>query len=250
MKHSLLLAAALLLGGAALAQTKPNPQPNAPTGFDAQTNLNAIGGANGPGGSNTAVRTFDGRYEGVKNSPYLLDEWFRADLFLVNNSKYENVLLKLNTFADEVVIKRTGSGDSIIIDKPTVDYFVIKPNQEQVILFRKVQPKGEAKARYFQVLAQGDYLLLVRHSKELLRADFKGGYSAGRTYDEFVPERQYLVALPADKTNLIKVKPNDKAVLKALQDNGQWADYLKQQGLNLKAEADLVRFFNYLNKAQ
>ncbi len=244
----LLLFILLVLGGATQAQTKKTPPAQTgPTGFDAQTNLNAIGGANGAGGSNAAVRTFDGRYEGVKNSPYLLDDWFKADLFLLNDRKYEDILLKLNTHNDEVVIRRVANGDSIIVDKKTITYFVIKPTPETMIYFRKIQPKGETKADFYQVLAEGSYHLLVKHGKDLLKADFKGGYSSGRAYDEYVPFSQYFITLPSDSTDLIKIKPSEKAVLKALKDDGQWAEYLKSVNLNLKSANDLARFFDYLN---
>jgi hypothetical protein len=252
MRHLIpLLAIGCLLAGPVLAQTPKNTKPplqTGPTGFDAQNNVNAIGG--GAGSATAAVRTFDGRYEGVKNSPYLLDEWYRADLFLADNRKYENIQLKLNTHRDEVVIRRSGSGDSVIIDKGTISHFVIKPTEDRVIYFRKLQPKGTSKTEFYQVLAEGTYFLLVKHGKELLKADFKGGYSSGRTYDEYVPFRDYFVTLPTDSTQVIKMKANEKSVLKTLGDDGKWAAYLKQNNLNLKLEADLIRFFDYLNKAQ
>jgi hypothetical protein len=236
MKTTLWAVALLTCPLAALAQTTPQ-------GIDAQINLNNVGTA----GTSGVVRTYDNRYDGVRNSPYLLDPWLKGDLLLANGQKYEQVSLKLNTHQDELVFRRSG-GDSVIFNRKNVAQFELADAAGQKLAFRCWQPEGTDQPGYYQVLAQGKYSLFVRHRKTLLKADFKGAYSSGRTYDEFVDEKTYYLALPGRPNSLIKLKPGPKALLKALQDDGSLAQFAQKEGLDLKKEADMAKLLAFANQ--
>ncbi|MCU0449965.1 MAG: hypothetical protein MUC97_09015 [Bernardetiaceae bacterium] len=236
MKTLFVWAALLACPLATLAQTTPQ-------GNDAQLNLNNIGTA----GTNGVVRTYDNRYDGVRNSPYLLDPWLKGNLLLANGQKYEQVSLKLNTHQDELVFRRTG-GDSVILNRQNVAQFELSSPAGQPLAFRCWQPEGASQPGYYQVLAQGKYGLYVRHTKTLLKADFKGAYSSGRTYDEFVDEKTYYLTLPDQPNTLVKVKLSPKTLLKALQDKGPLAQYAEKENLDLKKEADVARLLAFANQ--
>jgi hypothetical protein len=49
------------------------------------------------------VRTYDGRYEGVKGHPDLYDDWVEGHVLLENEREYQNMMLKLNVTKDELI---------------------------------------------------------------------------------------------------------------------------------------------------
>ena len=61
-------------------------------GIEGQENLNLLGsGSNG-----SMVRTFDDRYEGVRGSPFFIEEWAEGEIRGSNGKIYTDLQLKYN----------------------------------------------------------------------------------------------------------------------------------------------------------
>jgi len=88
-------------------------------------------------------------------------------------------------------------------------------------------------------------MVYKRYRKEFVRANYEGGYSADRKYDEFADKSDLYFSMQNDE-KLYKVKKSKKQMLEAfpgLED--EISSYIKAEKLNLKVEEDLVKLLKY-----
>ncbi|MCS7019205.1 MAG: hypothetical protein RMJ87_10080 [Cytophagales bacterium] len=212
-----------------------------PSGINAQQNLDALGSPV-TSGSNV-VLSFDTRYRGFLNSPYLFDAWTKGELLFKNGTKYSDIDMKLNTYNDELMVRKRDTGDSIVVDKTAIQQFSLTDSKGKTMLFRKLSEPETKQAVFFQVLHEGNqYTLLAHHKKTILQADYKGAYSAGRYYDEFLPSVNYYL-VTNQSPEWVKLKTQEKALLKTLNDQtGSLKNYIRENRLNpSKNQEDLVQ---------
>ncbi|GAA4427250.1 hypothetical protein GCM10023188_10120 [Pontibacter saemangeumensis] len=192
----------------ALAQTSQ------PIGIDAERNLAELGSSTNA----TMVQVYDNRYEGIKGTPYFKEHWAKATI-AANNTVYKNVEVKYNVYESNLLY-RTPKGAEYVLLPARVDSFLLVDGvTQQKFMFRKF-PALAAEApklgqHFALVLHDGKQVQLVMvPQKHLMKADFKGPYSAGNKYDELQDLQSYYLFGP-DQT-FIKVKLNKKSLLKAL----------------------------------
>lgn len=231
----------LLITAWCLAQQPSTVSNTPPSGITAQQNIDALGNPS-ISGSNM-ILSFDTRYKGFLNSPYLLESWVKGDLFFNNGTKYSEVDLKLNTYKDEVVVRKRDTGDSIVVDKTAVREFTLINEKGAQMLFRKLTEPQSKQLGFFHVLYEGQHhTLLAHYKKTILQADYKGAYNAGRYHDEFLTTTAYYL-IAKESGTWTKLKANEKALLKTLNDaDGRLKNLIKANNLNpSKNQEDLVR---------
>lgn len=192
-----------------------------------------------PGGSPLIFR-IDNRYEGQHGTPYLLDTWTTGQIALTDGRQYKEVPLKFDAYRQEVLMLRPKqNNDSIIIDKNTVNRFLINGPDGQAYLFGRypaVQTTDDLlKSGYFLILYTGKNALLKRVAKTFKPADYKGGYSANVRYDAYSDANSYYLLKPDQ--HLTKVKLSKKALLEAMGDRADvLGPYADKEKLDLKTE--------------
>jgi len=217
-------------------------------GADAQQNLDALGGA----GSNL-VRTFDTRYDGIRGTPFLLPYWCSTEVVFKDGRRFSTVPLKYDVYQNQVVIKRP-QGDSVILNAAPVSYFTMQDIiTGKSYVFRKfLLPPGDQaqlKDKFLQVIQEGSTSLVVSRSKAIVKADYKGGYNAGRPYDELIDDTQYYLLRPDG--SLAGIRLNRKSVLEAFtKHQAEIKAYAQQENIdfkNVNAVGKLVAYANSLN---
>ncbi len=220
-------------------------------GVDAQSNMNAIGGSYNPTSNNT-VRVFDGRYKGFKGTACFFDQWYPADIVFQNGIKYEKIMTKLDIYKQqEIVIIRKEKGDSITLKDEAIKIFVIDNTETgRKHTFKRFQVGENRLGDFCDVLCEGKYALIAHRNKTLIPADFKGGYSTERFYDEFILTVEFYIVTPDNQ--IIKLKKSKKALSKILNQNEkEFADFLDKNDIDFKKEETLigaVAFYNGLLK--
>ena len=217
-------------------------------GIDAQNNLNALGADYSPT-ANNMVRTFDGRYRGFKGTACVFDKWYSTEIFFTNGTKYENQPCKFDIYKQQdLVVFRKVKRDSIILQPESIKAFVIlNEDTGKKHLFKKYfLEKGSNMVVFCEVLSEGKHTLLLYREKTLLAADYKGGYSAERFYDEFLMATDYYIVNP-DK-QVLKLKKSEKAFLKLCTENqSKMKDFLKENPLDFKKEETIAKAIAYYN---
>lgn len=210
-------------------------------GLDQQINLNEIGRE----GNTGVVRTFDHRYEGVKGSPFFVDQWITGTVYLENGKIYKNVPLKYDVYQNELLAKTRGQ--AIYITRDIINNFVLKPDSlSYQIKFTKVTPENKVKRidpeQFLQVLYEGDLTLLELKNKVFIKANYQGAYSANQPFDEFKDTSKFYY-LDQDG-NLNKLKTSIGGVAKIFGDKKkQVKDFIFEQELNPKNKTDLIKIF-------
>lgn len=201
------------------------------------------------GGGTGAVRTYDLRYEGMQGTPYFIDEWLSGKLVFTNgDAGKKSHLLKYNTQTKELLMKRP-QGDSIIVFPNQITAFTINDASKNVSYpFIKVEnlkaDGGTVPVCFLMVLYKNKSSLLKYVSKNVLKANYQGGYSIDRRYDSYVDNSQYFIR-KADNS-LVKVKVKKSSVLDALEDKkAEIEAYIKKENLSFKNDIDIAKVLVY-----
>jgi hypothetical protein len=224
-----------LINFTCIAQTTPDP-----TGYEAKENLRELGSQSGTGN----VQTFDNRYEGTKGTPYVSETWYPGEIFLKSKNRFVVKEMNYNCYDNELAFLDPATKAIRLINKFTVDFFYFL-NGSDTLLFAPIEPENDGEFLFAQVLYKGGSMVYKRYQKEFVRANYEGGYSADRKYDEFADKSSLYFSKHNDQL-FYKVKKSKKQILEAFPDaENEISAYLKAEKLDLKREEDVVKLLKY-----
>lgn len=214
-------------------------------GNDAQENLFKIGSSDASFG---VVRKFDNRYEGVQGSPFYSEEWVEGSIVTEKNRQIDNVQLKYHVFEDELIINKN-SGQFYLPKKQIKSFILKEKEQMENVHFTKLHhPKNHNEYQYYKIIWKGT-ISLFEHSKVVFeKANFEGGYSNDKRYDEFkkYPVLYYVIG---DGTVPVKLKTTANGFSKIFPDhNDEVKKFISTNGYSCKNEQELIAILNYYEK--
>ncbi len=245
MKDALLLLLTISGLPVAHAQTK-----NAP---ERQQIINEVGKDFNQG----AVQTFDERYEGVRGTPFLSDQWTRGIVTMRDGEVFNKVELKYDLYRDELVVKHPYD-HAVIPEKRTITRFSLDTKQTKdsshfVLVdylpnFRKFPPNHFAQVLYGSLTNPNASTLLAVHDKKLIKADYEGAFSANRPYDAFSETvTSYYLVKPNKQS--YRLKPTLKSVRRLLNDKKAIINaFLTKETIDPEVPDDLVRLIRYYDQ--
>jgi hypothetical protein len=191
---TLLISFGLLITTSTFAQ-----QVTSPEGYEAKENLRELGSTDGTG----TVQTFDNRYEGVKGSPYVFEQFRQGEVYFKSKKKVKVNELNYNCMENELVYKDPATKVIRMMNKFQVDLFTFSDGTEN-LTFVPLNLYEDKEAIFAQMLYNKASLVYKVYAKDWLKANYEGGYSADRKYDEFV-----------DKYSLYFMKDGEHTLYKA-----------------------------------
>lgn len=234
MKQGLILAG-LMISLSCLGQDVVIPRD-----YEAQQNLQELVSSD----VYNVVRTFDTRYEGVKGSPNIFESWNPGEVYMNNRGRIAIEQLNYNSFQNEIVYQDPETYQHMTLDKYLVDFFRIF-KADDTLLFVSVTFPGETTPVFAQVLYNKGSQVYKVHRKEYLQANYGGGYSADRRYDEFVDKYDLFFRKQSEDV-LYKVKRPVRRIKNAFdRHSAEIASFIKSNDLKFKTEEDVVRLMNY-----
>lgn len=199
-------------------------------------------------GRGSQLGTFDNRYEGIRGSSFLYEDWKKGKVILSNGNILDDLFLKYDIYSNQLLLKKRDQEH--IFMSTQIEYFEFIPHSNQnprrFKAFYLPLAKSEHEAhQFYEVLYQGKYLLLRQPIKIVLEADLESSFNSGRHYDEFISKDRFYVR---DKENrfhrfklsakgLVKVLPQEKSRIKSMQ---------KQYGFDLSSVKGLVELLEML----
>ncbi len=163
------------------------------TGILGEENLKAIANLNP---NSTAVFGFDTRYEGIKGSAMLLDTLTDSFLLVRGDEKYIRFKSDVNLVKNSVVFRHPVSGKLLEISSDIVDELIFNKDDKE-LSFRTTKgvnfDKEFREIKFYQVLKTGTNQFIRMPLKTFIEADYKGGYSSDRRYDEYVTSYKYYI---------------------------------------------------------
>ena len=196
-------------------------------------------------------------YTGIEGSPYLFQDWAKADIGTTNAGLKEDVSYRFNVHDNELEVVNE-AGNTIYLNKDYVEYVVLgRPSgalasgQEGMLpelLFKKgfSLVKGVGQNDLVNVLAEGKKYTLIRKFYSDLVTPPKNSYSPS-SGQMFVFEENFFL-IDSDE-NVQSVKNKTKNVLKALREEDQEKakELVKENKFDLSREDHLTVFFQKLN---
>ncbi|MDW7694503.1 hypothetical protein R9C00_07110 [Flammeovirgaceae bacterium SG7u.111] len=206
--------------------------------LDAQTNLNQIGTLTP---NTVGALGFDNRYEGVKGSPFLFEEWIPCEIYLENGTEYKEGL-KLNYNAENDEIHLLSPNKTVrILYSTQIKKFVATGNSGAALFVRfKPTELGlkEGRELFCEVLYDGETKLVKKTNVIYKKANYEGAYAQGKTYDEYqktdklyIKTKNGYEKIGLSKGAVMKLFPEKKSELKG---------YFKKLGKGIDTEKELV----------
>jgi hypothetical protein len=196
------------------------------------------------------VRTFDERYEGIKGSPFLLNEFMPGVLIHTSGQSYENLQIRYNVLKQEVEYNNIGSSRTLVIGAHDLRLIILKDRlSKQDFIFEKrninMQQGRAPQSPHFITLHDHGSTLLVQLEKTFIKADYKGAYSSDKKYDEYRTDFAYFLR-PKNQDDFIRVRLNNASLLKALSDQkSALKDFIKAENLDIKIEGEAVKLLEF-----
>lgn len=173
----------------------------------------------------------------VEGSVYLNEEWTQASVTSLTNKKIIKLLARFNTYTNEVEILKEKDFVSL---EPVSGISVVLSGKKFVPL--KLEPS--AKTIFAESLVHGSLSLYKVYSAKVIKAATDASLLNIENKDRVViQEKMYF----KDSSGSFQILPKKSKKLLALFDENT-QDFIKNEDLNLKKDADLVHAFIFYNK--
>ncbi len=194
------------------------------------------------------TRTFDNRYEGVKGSPYVNDEWTKGGIYLLSGKYYHNINLKLDAYNDALIYK-DDHDQQMMLDKDKIDYFILTGENGNLRKFKLVRSPQDVKGSYYEVLYDRKSSLLILHSKLFVKADYQKAINTNRLYDEFKDDSSYYV-IKQGSDYPQKIKLNKRTALDLFGEKEGFKKFLSENNLKMKKEQDWIDAMKFYDSVE
>lgn len=202
----------------------------------AQDNVNRVSAGMG------VIQTFDKRYEGIKGSPVIFEN-FLPGIVIIGEETMASVLLNFDAYNNEILYKTCTECPYKIADNARVKSFTVNDK----LLQRKfiVKPIDKKSFEVREVMHEGKFQYYRLHKVVLNKADYQGAYSANQKYDEFVQEQLYFYS---PGTQSVSLKLKTKNLKQSFPEKAQAIDtFIKENKIDFKNDQHLIRLFEFID---
>ena len=211
-----------------------------PERYEAKENLKALSDMEHA----ESIRTFDNRYEGVKGTPFVFEEFHPGEVYLKTKNKVVVQDLNYDCFENEIVYVDPATKAIRLMNKFQVDFFIIR-NGDMEMTFVPLKLEGETETIFAEVLYNQGSIVYKVYGKGWVKANYEGGYSPDRRYDEFV-DKSDLYFLKKGEPILYKARRSKKQLVAAFPGHEkEISSFIKANKLNLKEDESLVSLLKY-----
>jgi len=226
-------------------------------GANAQLNGKHVGN-NGVGG-NLSIQNNDGNLipigaiEDAKGSPFLLESWTSAKIYLKNGTNYTDTSFNYSLFDEQLYCNKNNllykvSDQVKEFTFISVDNNLIS-NFNTSYHFANGYPaiNGINSNTFFQVLAIGNRYQLLKWQHKKISEVYTYGAKAGTEYASQIA--YYIFDVTKQSMLSIGNKANASKIKSTLSiDESIWKAYLNNHSENRKGEKAMIDFMSYLNK--
>lgn len=242
----------MLLGFFAIVSTTVSSQ----YAGQASSNMSAGGGAGATGQIydlmgpiNDRLKKNEDLYVGFQGSPYLSNKFLPTTIFY-GNKEMGKTYYRYNALNEEIEIKKTNSEDEGIQGLSRDKEISILVNGKKMSFKTFTTSKNNTLNGYLVTLIDGKTYDLYKRNY----VKFTEGKPAPNSFVKAVPARfsqyteYYFQKEGVNRMDEIKLKNNH--LLKVLNNpkKTELKTFLKENDLNIKEEADLIKVFNFLNQ--
>ena len=221
--------------------------------------LNGKHAGNSGVGGNLTIQNNDGSLipigviEDTKGSPYLLETWTTAKVYLKNGTSYADTAFNYSLFDNQLYYIKN---NKIFKVSDSINEFTLIPGSDNTknsiyesYHFANGYPaiNGTKTNTFYQVLTTGTKYQLLKWQHKKINEVYTYGAKAE---SEYTSQFAYYI-FDVDQQNMLPIgnKANTSKIKSTLSvDESIWKAYLKNQTGNSKDEKSMIDFVNYLNK--
>lgn len=182
------------------------------------------------------------KYNTIKGSPFLKDEWQKAILY---SGPYKIAVapVKINVATHEIYFLK--GDEAFVIDKENISKIVFDDSSVfighlQGLVLNKKKLDG-----YFKVMNPGNVQLLKYVNKYVASADSM----VGTLKRYYFADNVFYFLKNFDKVERLK-KLNKDNIIAALTASNLYAKWIEQNNIDMRKENDVVRFLSYYNSVR
>ncbi len=196
---------------------------------------------------------FDTRYEGVRGSAYLFEDWTKGNIqFNSKDTTVTNLQLNLNAEQQFLVVEfengQVGTLSSNGIE--AVRFFPDTPVEQvfKPLSSAAVEGASSGQVFFYQVLFdQGPVSFFRKEQRKLLKANNSDPMMVNTNYDEFISEVKYFLLNENGESEKIKLKSN--SIIKALENLGYpTKKVVKEKVIDLSTPQGVVQLLAVLEE--
>ena len=184
------------------------------------------------------------KYEDVTGTPYLFDYWSKGKVTTKSGKHYVDMPLKYNIIDDKLIFQQE-NGNLMYFAEPVTAFELPNSDLSTSSKFVNGLPAVDRfnASSYFEVIFAGKISLFKKTYKTIAESK---QYGSAVTNKSFNITENYFV-LYDDK--FLKITPNKKTISGLFPAKEQELnEYLKKEKIDLKADQDLKKLFEYLTK--
>lgn len=185
----------------------------------------------------------------IQGSPYTSNSFSPTTLYY-KNDPVGNVFYRYNALNEEVEIMKTNTAGETILGLAKDKELNIRPNGKKMSFKTFINSDNRTTNGYLTELVNGEEYVLYKRTRVI----FKEAIAPPNSLVKAVPARfsQFTEFYMQKKgvSRMDEVLPKKAKLLKLLDDSNKKVamQFLRDNDLNLKNEADLIKVFEFLNK--
>lgn len=188
--------------------------------------------------SGMLLRVKNSAFDNVVGSPYLIKDWTNGSVKFFSADPIQNVSLKLDLMENLLVVKGKNDQENLF-DTKVSEFTLNDSGKERLFRAGFTSSKNIAINAYFEVLYDGKTKFLFRELKSIIEST---GYNTSTITKNISSAMEYYISKADNVVNVVKV--NEKSIL-AILNKPELAIYVKDNKLNLKSTADIVKLLQY-----
>ncbi|WP_343523310.1 hypothetical protein [Pedobacter sp.] len=183
------------------------------------------------------------KYEDVKGSPYLSDNWTLGKVTTKSGKQYVDVPLKYNVMDDKLIFKHENGNQMYFVEPVTAFELnnLISGTSAKFVSGLPAIDHYNALS-YYEVIFSGPISLFKKTNKVITESKEYGSALINKSFNTT------LNYFTLSDGKISKITPNRKAISTLFPSKEQQLnDYLKKEKIDLKNDEDLKKLFAYLN---
>ncbi len=183
-------------------------------------------------------------WNNVKGSPYLYEK-YKVGTFFIGNKSYGNVLMRLNTYSDEIELLPENGQETEALMKVANSKVTFENKTLKVYTFN--DEEGYEQQGYFLVLSdQKNVSLLLRKKCKFSPNEKAPTANQANRAAKFTQYDRYYIVKEGNKPVL--VSPKKKSVLKLFPEKAaEIKKYIKTEKLKLKKQDDFAKLITFIS---
>ncbi len=190
---------------------------------------------------NISNTSFNNPYADFEGSPFLNSDFDIGQIKLKNRKIYEG-LLRYDIYADQIEFK-TADGNIYAVKNPEV-LGEITINSSHFICFNKIEENSLE--GIYEVLADGEYLLIEKHQVELKDPIAAKPYVEAKPASFSTKKSKYFILNLEGR--FIEIKTKKDLIALDTKKHDELKSYIKKNKIKISRKEDLISFVNFINE--